>query len=100
DHLGEMRDRDLQTEVGDRAAHVGGNQVEQFFRHGREAPYFHIPGEHHDGDVHVLEQVQQVVIELLEFLVPVLQLLVDRGQFFIGGLQFFLGGFQLFVGAL
>ena len=46
--------------------------------------------QHHDGDIHAIQQIRQVVSELRQLGVAVLELVVDGGELFIGGLQLLL----------
>ena len=91
---------EVELEIGQRPAHVGGNQVEQFFRRRREPPDAEVRPEHDDGHLDAAEQVHEVVVEPVRFLVAVVQLGIDGGQLFVAGLDFFLRGFEFFVGAL
>ncbi len=91
---------DIGPDIADWPAHIGGNQVQQRFRRGGEAPDSPVASHDDNRDAHADQQIAQVVRELAQFRVPVLQLLVQRRQFLVRGLQFLLGGLQFFVGAL
>ncbi len=53
-----------------------------------------------DRQIRAHQQVDHVIVEVVQFLVAVLQLLVDGRQFLVHRLKLFLGGFQFFVRAL
>ena len=104
EHLGQQRlqvgDAEVEPDVRDRPADVGGDQVEDLFRHRREAPDAQVLPDDDDGRLDAAEEVEQVVVEQAQLRVAVLQLVVDRGQLFVARLDLLLGGLQLFVEAL
>ena len=90
----------VRPDIADWPAHVRGNQVQQRFRRGSEAPDSAVAAHDDNRDADTDKQITQVVRKLAQFRVPVLQLLVQRAQFLVRGLQLLLGSLQFFVGAL
>ncbi len=91
---------DIGFDVTDGATHVGGDQVQDLFGHGREAANAQLVIDDDDGDLHAAQQVDQVAVGPAQLLVAAVQFLVDGVEFLVGGLQFLAGGVQLFIGAL
>jgi hypothetical protein len=96
----EIGNVDLEAEVGDPAASIGGKQIERLLGLGREAAQAKVVAEHHDGNIDAAEQIVEIVVDLRQLGIAALHFLVDGVELFIGALELFLGGEQLFVGAL
>src|SRR2546427_9406720 len=90
----------VRSDVADRPAEVGRDQVQDRRGHGSEAPDPRIAAEHDDRYVDAGEQVVQVVVELGELDISVLQLLVHGGELFVDRLELLLRGLELLIRAL
>ncbi len=91
---------DIRFDIGQRPAHIRGDQAVNLRRLAGEAPDDQLFIEKDRADVDVVEQVLHVVLHAGQLLDLGLQFGIDRDQFFIDGLQFLLGGFQFFIGGL
>ena len=96
----EIIDLKIGTDLAEAPAEVRWDQVQQLLRWRRKASNAQVIANHHYRNIHVPQQIQQVIVGHAEFDVAVLQFFVERGQFLVTRLQFFFGGLQLFVGAL
>ena len=91
-------------QIGQRAAHVARNHVEENFGRGSEEADIEIGVEKDGCDVGAVEHVLQVfrgcalaIQRLLELVVERIELLVERLQFFLGGEQLLVGGLIFLV---
>ena len=100
DEVDEVGEEEFDFEVGDGAADVAGEDVEEFDGFGGEAADAEIVAEHDDGEVDGAEEVDHVIAEFLEFEVTVLEFFVEGDEFFVGGLEFLGGGLHFFIGAV
>ena len=88
------------TKMGDRPAHVGGQQVELLLRLRAEAAQGQVAPHQHDGESGRGLKVDQVVVEPIELVIAMAHLLVDGGQLLVGRLEFLLARLQLLVDGL
>ncbi len=100
-HVGlQLAVADARTDMSDRPAQVGLDQVEDIRHRRREALHPQIVVQEDRGDLGAFEQVLQVGVGPGEVVDPVGQLAVDGLQLLIEGLQLLLRGLQLLVGRL
>ena len=83
--------------VGERAADVGGQDVEAAPGPRRHPTDEEIVVDEHDRDVDTAQDVPEVIVQQRQFRVVLLQLLVEGSELLIARLQLFLCSLELFV---
>jgi hypothetical protein len=91
---------DAKLDIDDGAPHVGSDQIQHLLGHGRELPNAKIRPEHHDGQLHAVQQIGEVIVDEAELEVARVQLLAEGRQLLVARLDLLLGGFQLLVDTL
>src|SRR5215469_8947730 len=82
----QFRDFDGGVDVGERAAHVRGNQAQEFLGLRSKAANAEIAADDDDREVDAGKKIGQVVVNLSDFLVAAAQFIVDGAQFLVCGL--------------
>ena len=82
----QLGDLQIQVDIGDGPAHIGGNQIQSALRNRRESADAKVVAQHHNRYIHAAEQVLKIVSGLSDLKVSGLQLLIDGVQFLVGGL--------------
>lgn len=104
DHIGQQRlqlgKAEVELDVAERPADVGGDEVEELSRPRCEAPDAEVLPQHDDGHLDAADEVDQIIVELVQLQVAVLQLVIDRSQLLVARLDLLLGRLELFVDAL
>jgi hypothetical protein len=85
------------TNIANATAHIRWDDFEELFRQRGEPPNPEIISEHDNGQINAGQKILHVIVQLAELRVAILQFLVQGVEFLVGALQFLIAGLDLVV---